>query len=99
MDLKNLTLHEKVCQMMVVKANPVKHIKQYGSIKNFMEKYPVGGVFICNEMIYDKTFTVDKIREAVSEYQKYSKVPLLVAADSETSSKFLSDEFLSLIHI
>ena len=96
MDLKNLTLHEKVCQMMVVKANPVKHIKQYGSIKNFMEKYPVGGVFICNEMIYDKTFTVDKIREAVSEYQKYSKVPLLVAADSETSSKFLSDEFTTL---
>ena len=45
MDLKNLTLHEKVCQMMVVKANPVKHIKQYGSIKNFMEKYPVGRIY------------------------------------------------------
>lgn len=96
MDLQSLTLHEKICQLMVVKANPKEHIKKFGSIKAFMERYPVGGIFICNEMIYDKSYTLERIAEAIAEYQKYSKVPLLVAADAEIGVTFLSDTFTLL---
>lgn len=96
MNLQALTLHEKVCQLMVVKANPKEHIKKFGSIQAFMKKYPVGGIFICNEMIYDKSYTLEKIAEAIAEYQKYSKVPLLVAADAENGVTFLSNNFTQL---
>lgn len=96
MDLKNLTLHEKVCQMMVVKANPKKHIAQYGSIQNFLEQYPVGGIFICNELRSDSTIDRKKFTELIAEYQKYSKVPLLVASDAEQSTAFLAGDYISL---
>ncbi len=96
MDLSKLTLHEKICQMMVVKANPKKHIAQYGSIKNFMEKYPVGGIFICNELRDDKSIDRKKFAELIGEYQKSSKIPLLVAADSEQSTGFLGEDYIPL---
>lgn len=96
MNLNSLSLHEKVCQMMVVKANPKKHIKQYGSIKNFMEKYPVGGIFICNELRDDKSIDRKKFAEIIAEYQKYSKIPLLVASDAEQATGFLSNDYVAL---
>ena len=96
MDLSKLTLHEKICQMMVVKADPKKHIAQYGSIKNFMEQYPVGGIFIAREIQNDKSIDRKKFAEIVAEYQKYSKIPLLVAADSESGTGFLGKDYITL---
>lgn len=45
-----LTLREKICQSVIVRAEPEKHIKEFGSIENFMKQYPVGGIFIGSEI-------------------------------------------------
>lgn len=77
----DLSLREKVCQSIIVKARPDEHIKQFGSIENFMKQYPVGGVFVGTEVVtYNKTTNAQNI---AGEYQKYSKIPLLVCMDGE----------------
>ena len=40
--------------------------------------------------------TVKKFAEIVAEYQKYSKIPLLVAADSESGTGFLGKDYITL---
>ncbi|MBO5198461.1 MAG: hypothetical protein J6B85_08095 [Lachnospiraceae bacterium] len=96
MDLNNLSLHDKICQMLVVKLDPEKHIRKYGSIRNFMEQYPVGGLFIAREILFDDSYDLQRTRELIAEYQKYAKIPLLVAADAESGAKFLAKEFTEL---
>lgn len=93
MEFKNLSLHEKVCQMLIVKLDPEKHIKKYGSIKNFLEQYPVGGIFIAREILFDDSYDFAKTKALIEEYQKYSKIPLLVAADAERGAKLLDKSF------
>lgn len=77
-----LTLREKICQAVIVRAEPEKHIKEFGSIENFMKQYPVGGIFIGSEIC---PFNEElKVRyNLAEEYQKYSKIPLLVCMDGE----------------
>lgn len=96
MDFKNMSVHDKICQTLVVKLDPEKHIRKYGSIKNFMEQYPVGGIFIAREILNDDSYDLVKTRELIAEYQKYAKIPLLVAADAENGAKFLAKEFTTL---
>lgn len=93
MNLNSLSIHEKVCQTMIVKADPKKHTRLYGSIKGFLEKYPVGGIFIGTEMFLSGDFDLDGIRKTIEEYQRHSKVPLLVAADAERGISFLPGNF------
>ena len=71
----NLTLREKICQTVIVRAEPQKHIKEFGSIENFMKQYPVGGIFVGKEICtYNEELQTTKV---IEEYQKYSKIPLL----------------------
>ncbi len=81
---ENLSVREKVCQMMMVKADPKLHKKQFGSIKNFLEEYPVGGIFAGSEVIRDTNHNKDELKEVIQEYQEASKIPLFCAADGES---------------
>jgi len=80
-----LTLREKICQAMIVRAEPEKHIEEFGSIENFMKQYPVGGIFVGSEICpYNEEL---KVRYNIAEeYQKYSKIPLLICMDGECGS-------------
>lgn len=80
---ENMTLREKVAQMMMVQVNPDKHKKEFGSIKNFLEEYPVGGIFVGAEIIRETKNSKEEIKEFIQEYSEASKFPLLVAADGE----------------
>lgn len=68
---------------MIVQANPEKHKRQFGSIKNFLSEYPVGGIFVGGEIIREATDDRERIMEIISEYREQSGLPLLVAADGE----------------
>lgn len=83
MNQTELSLHEKICQSMIVQANPDKHKKQFGSIKNFLSEYPVGGIFVGGEVIREAKDDRERIMEIISEYRENSRYPLLVAADGE----------------
>lgn len=77
-----LTLREKICQSVIIKAEPEAHIKQFGSIENFMKQYPIGGLFVGGEVCpYNED---KKARDnVIAQYCKYSKIPLLVCMDGE----------------
>ena len=82
----DLSLREKICQTVIVRANPEEHIKQFGSIENFLKKYPVGGIFIGKE-ICPFNEELKERSNILKEYQKYSKIPLLVCIDGERGVK------------
>lgn len=77
-----LSLREKICQTVIVRAEPEKHIKEFGSIENFMKKCPVGGIFVGNE-ICSFNYQIGVKNSVIEEYKKYSKIPLLVCMDGE----------------
>ncbi len=94
---KNLTLREKIGQTMQVQALTLAH-KEIGggTIKGFLEKYPVGSIFICDWYLKEKyapKSPLEVMPEILKEYNEYSKVPMLVAEDfergiGETYSKY-----------
>jgi beta-N-acetylhexosaminidase len=78
----DLSLREKICQCIIIRTDPELHRKQYGSIENFLKKYPVGGIFVGNEVCpYNEQMDIKN--SIIEEYQKYSKIPLLVCMDGE----------------
>ena len=78
----NLSLREKICQSVIVRVDPEGHKKEFGSIENFLKKYPIGGIFVGNEVCpYNKELEVNN--SIIEEYQRYSKIPLLVCMDGE----------------
>ncbi|MDY3929570.1 MAG: glycoside hydrolase family 3 N-terminal domain-containing protein [Clostridia bacterium] len=88
---KELTLREKICQTVIVKADPEEHIKQFGSIENFMKQYPVGGLFVGGEICpYNKD--LNNSYNVAAEYQKYSKVPLIICIDGENGAEGIVDD-------
>lgn len=83
---KDLSLKEKIGQTVVLLVNPDKEIKTFGSIEAFLEKYQVGGIFVGGEVIKEATDGYEKIKNVISDYNKYSNIPLLVASDLENGS-------------
>ena len=78
----DLSIREKIGQSVIIRVDPERHKKEYGSIENFLKKYPVGGIFVGNEVCpYNKQLDVKNA--VIEEYQKYSKIPLLVCMDGE----------------
>ncbi len=78
----DLSVREKICQSVIIKADIEKHKKMFGSIENFLEKYPIGGIFVGNEICkYNEQGSIND--SVIAEYQKYSKIPLLVCMDGE----------------
>ena len=78
----SLSVREKICQTIIIRIDPATHKKKYGSIENFLREYPVGGIFVGSEVCpYNKQMEVKN--SVIEEYQKYSKIPLLVCMDGE----------------
>ena len=78
----NLSIREKICQSVIIKADVELHKKLFGSVENFLKKYPIGGIFVGNEICqYNEQGTIND--SVIEEYQKYSKIPLLVCMDGE----------------
>lgn len=94
---KSLSLREKIGQTMMVVALTEDHkAAGNGSIKGFLEKYPVGSLFIADWYLKEKYTPKDPLEvlpEILKEYNEYSKVPMLVCEDfergiGETYSKY-----------
>ena len=50
MNIKDLTLREKICQTVIIN-NPESHFEKFGGYKKFFEKYPVGGIFLGGSIV------------------------------------------------
>lgn len=94
---KALSLREKIGQTMMVVAKYEDHkAAANGTIKSFMEKYPVGGLFIADWYLKSKSNGQDPLvllSSLLKEYNAYAKAPLFVCEDfergiGETYSKY-----------
>ncbi len=79
MRLKELTLREQVFQS--VNMTPDAILKHGLSIKEFFEKYPIGGVYFAKGAVRDLVGQHYTNSDFIAECRKYSKTPLLVCAD------------------
>ena len=83
---KSLTLREKIGQTMIIRAYYEEQIQQYGTIKNMIKKYPIGGIFIPDwEFLYVKPRenVINNIKNTVVEYENASRFPLIITEDFE----------------
>lgn len=95
---KGLSLREKIGQTMMVVAKYEDHraVAADGTIKSFMEKYPVGSLFIADWYLKEKSNGQEPLQLLASllkEYNAAAKAPLLVCEDfergiGETYSKY-----------
>lgn len=81
--LADMTLREKVCQMMLVTPSAITGISKVTAAgettRMALEKYPVGG------LDYNKTNMVSQqqVAEMLAATQSYSKIPLILTCDEE----------------
>ena len=75
--MKKLTLREKIGQTMIMLCTPQKYIEEFGSIKNFIKKYPIGGFYPCAglEKGLTKIVTKEECDFAMKECNKYQWTP------------------------
>lgn len=93
---KSLSLREKIGQTMMIQTRFEDHRAVGGSIKTFMEKYPVGGLFIPDWYFKEHAQgqnVLDLIPAILKEYSDNAKYPMLVCEDfergiGETYSKY-----------
>jgi len=83
---RNLSLREKIGQVMVIRACYDTHIKQFGSIENMMQKYPVGGIFLPDWTflnIRPQDSIVSRLKKIIQSYESVSQYPLIITEDFE----------------
>lgn len=85
---KTLSLREKIGQTMVIVSQYNDQIAPFGgNIDSFMQRYPVGGVFVAKwyfEGRVPKDSSLEKsIRFAMSEYERAARFPMLFTEDFE----------------
>lgn len=83
---KSLTLREKIGQTMIIRAYYKEQINEFGSLKNMIDKYPVGGLFIPDWIFLNvkpRGNVIPNIQSVVSEYEKASRFPLIISEDFE----------------
>lgn len=82
---QTLSLRERVAQMLIMHSSKVERglPRADGALEEFLELYPVGGIFVGGEVIEDGSNTFEWIRERVAQVARYSRYPLLVSADLE----------------
>ena len=81
--IANMSLREKICQLMVVTPSSVTgytYVVAAGdATKEAIEEYPVGGFFY-DESNYESD---SQLKEMLTTVQGYSKIPLLLATNEE----------------
>ncbi|MBO4530248.1 MAG: glycoside hydrolase family 3 protein [Paludibacteraceae bacterium] len=93
---KSLSVREKIGQTMMIQTRFEDHRAVGGSIKTFMEKYPVGGLFIPDWYFREHSKGQDVLQlipAILKEYNDNAKCPMLVCEDfergiGETYSKY-----------
>ncbi|MEK4061970.1 MULTISPECIES: glycoside hydrolase family 3 protein [Paenibacillus] len=82
--LRSMSLREKIGQTMQDHAGrlPFQGMNE-GTIRAYLEKYPVGSFFIGGEVIQKAAGKAEEYREWVELLQKVSKYPLLFSGDLE----------------
>lgn len=87
MKWQDLSLREKIGQTVMLQTIPEDHIALCGSIEEFLKRYPIGGLFCAGKLVNAKMFGIENFKASISEYKKYSKYPLLFAADMENGTE------------
>ena len=91
MNCKDLSLREKIGQTVCILADDTAQEKEYGSLRFFLDKYPVGAIFT-GAMAFlhpEVEVTATKLIAQISNYQQFSKVPLLTVDDMESGPGLL----------
>lgn len=83
--LSSLTLREKVGQLLIMHGckSQMGLPLDDGALEDFLNRYPIGGIFVGGEVIEDGSNKLEWIQERVAQVRRFSKVPLLVSADLE----------------
>ncbi|MCB0661482.1 MAG: serine hydrolase [Saprospiraceae bacterium] len=74
--MRTLTLEEKIGQLFMIRAHSDKGVAHEKEVKEFIEKYHVGGLCFFQG-------TPEKQSLLLNEYQELSSIPLMVAMDAE----------------
>jgi len=86
-DWKKLTLREKIGQTVMITAMPdLQASVGSDSLALFLEKYPVGGFFMANWIIFkdiDANHKEKHLRQLIQEYLQFSKYPPFIVEDFE----------------
>lgn len=96
---QSLTIREKIGQTMVVRAFRDDQVRQFGSIAQMMQKYPIGGIFIPYwDFLYKepRSKVIDNIKSAIQEYQTAANLPMLVTEDFERGVGHIYYEYTHL---
>lgn len=83
---KSLSVREKIGQTMMVQARFEDHRAVGGSMKTFMEKYPVGSLFVPDWYFREHSNgkdVMELIPAVLKEYNDNAKFPMLVCEDFE----------------
>lgn len=81
--LAGMTLHEKVCQLLVVKPSAITGVSRVtaagDATRAALERYPVAG------LLYDATnlVTMEQVKTMLANVQGCSKIPLILTCDEE----------------
>lgn len=98
-DWKQLSLREKIGQTVIISTDAARERQLGGgTLKGFLEKYPVSGVFLGSwkfEQV-DANLKANTIRQLVQEYRAGSKTPLFIQEDYEQGPGSAIDEFTHL---
>lgn len=81
-DISNMTLREKICQTIII-TEPKKTFEEYGGCGAFLQRYPVGGIYLGGSIVGGKMAGVEEVFEARKEWADFLKVPPLYCADFE----------------
>jgi len=91
MNWKELSLRERIGQTVCILADDETQAIEHGTLKAFLDKYPVGAIFT-GAMAFlhpEVEVTAPKIMSQIATYQENSKVPLLTVDDMESGPGLL----------
>lgn len=80
MDIKNMTLREKIGQTVMIQ-KPEKYIEQFGSAEKFLEKYPIGSIYYGGDTVGGPMDGIDANDNVLKELKMHSRIPLAIAGD------------------
>ncbi len=80
MQVKDMTLREKIGQTIMIQ-HPQEYIDRFGSVKNFLEKYPIGSLYIGSEIAGAPIGESSAEKDMIEEFKKCSKQPFLIGGD------------------